>query len=282
MRNKLILSLASIAAAVSLTACGASGTASNSSTAAGSASSGGVTVVKVGANPVPHAKILEFVDQNLAKEAGIDLDIKEFDDYQTPNIALSEGSVDANYFMHEPFFNDQVKTKGYKFEHGTGVHIEPYAGFSEKYKTVEEIPDGATIGITNDPGNQPRALKMLEAAGLLKDIADDSAALTLTDAQNPKKFKFEENQPEILVQVAKDPKIDLAIINGNYILQAGMSTKDALIVESTENNPYANFLAWRTGEQSEGVKKLDELLHSDEVKKYIEDTWPSGDVIPAS
>ena len=282
MRNKLILSIASLAAAVSLTACGASGSGSTSSSAAADgSSSGGITVVKVGANPVPHAKILEFIDQNLAQKNGIDLDIKEFDDYQTPNVALSEGSIDANYYMHEPFFNDQVKTKGYKFEHGAGVHIEPYAAFSSKYKQVSEIPDGATIGITNDPGNQPRALKMLESAGLLKDIKDDSAALTLTDAQNPKKLKFEENQPEILVQVAKDPKIDLAIINGNYILQAGMSTKDALIVESTENNPYANFLAWRAGEETPGIKKLDELLHSPEVKKYIEDTCQSGDVIPA-
>lgn len=281
MRNKLILSVASLAAAVSLTACGASTTGSTSS-AASSAASGEVAVVKVGANPVPHAKVLEYIDENLAKDAGIDLEITEFDDYQTPNIALSEGSIDANYYMHEPFFNDQVKTKGYKFEHGAGVHIEPYAAFSENYKTAEEIPEGATIAITNDPGNQPRALKMLETAGLLQNIEDDSAALTLTDEQNPKKLKFEENQPEILVQVAKDPKVDLAIINGNYILQAGMSTKDAVIVESTEDNPYANFLAWRTGEQTDATKKLDELLHSDEVKKFIEETWPNGDVIPAA
>lgn len=274
--RRAALGLGGLALASVLAGCGASGKADTAEP-----NKDNPVVVKVGANPVPHAKILEYVNQNLAKDAGISLEIKEFDDYQQPNISLNEGSIDANYYMHEPFFKAQVEEKGYKFEHGKGVHIEPYAAFSSKHKTAGEIPDGATIAITNDPGNQPRALKLLEKNGLLKDVKDDSAALTLTDAQNPKKLKFEENNPEILVQIAQDPKIDLAIINGNYILQAGMSTKDAVFVEDAKGSPYANFLAWRQGENTPAIKKLDELLHSPEVKKYIEETWPNGDVTPA-
>ncbi|GLB66959.1 MetQ/NlpA family ABC transporter substrate-binding protein [Arthrobacter mangrovi] len=276
MRRTLTLLGTGIAAALALTACGGSQSASDATP-----DPANPVTISVGAGPVPHAKILEFVDQNLAKDAGIDLDIQEMTDYQTPNIALNDGSIDANYFQHLAFLEQQMKDKGYKFEHGAGVHIEPYAGFSSKHKDIKEIPDGGTIAITNDPANQPRALKMLEKAGLLKDIKDDSAALTLTDAQNPKGLKFEENQPEILLPLIDDPKVDLAIINGNFILEAGMSTEDALVVESTEDNPYANFLVWRAGEETPAIAKLEELLHTPEVKSYIEKTWPSGDVTPA-
>jgi D-methionine transport system substrate-binding protein len=276
MRRTLTLLGTGIAAALALTACGGSQSASDATPDPASP-----VTISVGAGPVPHAKILEFVDQNLAKDAGIDLEIQEMTDYQTPNIALSDGSIDANYFQHLAFLEQQMTDKGYTFEHGAGIHIEPYAGFSSKHKSIEEIPDGGTIAITNDPANQPRALKMLETAGLLKDIKDDSAALTLTDAQNPKGLKFEENQPEILLPLIDDPKVDLAIINGNFILEAGMSTDEALVVESTKDNPYANFLVWRAGEETPAITKLEELLHTPEVKSYIEKTWPNGDVFPA-
>lgn len=276
--RRSLLTLGGLTLATTLAACGG-GSAEPAADA--SLDPANPTVIKVGANPVPHAQILEYVDENLAQEAGIDLEIQEFDDYQLPNVSLDEGSSDANFYMHEPFFQAQVKEKGYEFEHGAGIHIEPYAAFSAEHDSVDQIPDGATIAITNDPGNQPRALKMLETAGLLTGIEDDSAALSLTDEQNPQGLKFEENQPEILVQIVNDPQIDLAIINGNFILQAGMSTDDAVIVESVEDNPYANFLAWRTGEETAAIEKLDELLHSPEVKEYIEQTWPNGDVTPA-
>lgn len=281
LSHRTALGAGTAALALALSACGADG----SDTAASSAATpdpANPVVVKVGANPVPHAQILEYVDENLAKEAGIDLEIQEFDDYQMPNTALDEGKIDANYYMHEPFFNKQVEERGLKMEHGEGVHIEPYAAFSKKFDSVDQVPEGATVAITNDPGNQPRALKMLEQAGLLKDIQDDSAALTLTPEQNPKGLKFEENQPEILVQILDDPAVDLAIINGNYFIQAGMTLEDAVVVEDKSGeNPYANFVAWREGEKTPGVGKLDELLHSPEVKQYIEETWPGGDVTPA-
>ena len=272
------LGVGAAALALALSACGASG--GDASTATPDPEN--PVVVKVGANPVPHARILEFVDENLAQEAGIDLEIQEFDDYQLPNTALDEGSIDANYYMHGPFFESQVRDRNLKMEHGEGVHIEPYAAFSTQLESVDELEDGATIAITNDPGNQPRALKMLEQAGLLQGIEDDSAALTLTEEQNPRGFSFEENQPEILVQIVDDPAVDLAIINGNYFIQAGMKLDDALVVEEISGeNPYANFLAWREGEQTPAIEKLDELLHSPEVKQHIEETWPDGDVVPA-
>ena len=111
---------------------------------------------------------------------------------------------------------------------------------------------------------------------------DVIAALSLTDEQNPKGLQFEENQPEILVQILDDPAVDLAIINGNYFIQAGMTLEDAVVVEEISGeNPYANFVAWREGEKTPGVEKLDELLHSPEVKEYIEQTWPGGDVTPS-
>jgi D-methionine transport system substrate-binding protein len=276
MRKTLSLIGTGLAAALALTACGGS-----ESTPSATLDPANPVTVTVGASPVPHARILEFVDQNLAQEAGIDLEIQEFDDYQTPNIALSDGSLDANYYQHLPWFEDQVATKGYEFEHGAGIHIEPYAAFSSKHESIEDIPDGGTIAITNDPANQVRGLKMLEEAGLLNGIEEDSAALTLTEEQNPKGLTFEENQPEIILPLVEDPKIDLALINGNFILQAGLTTDDALAVESVENNPYANFLAWQAGDENPAIAKLEELLHSPEVKDYIVETWPNGDVTPA-
>lgn len=279
MRKSLSLLATGIVTALALTACGGSSTPSAQVTTLDPANPATLTV---GASPVPQAKILEFINQDLAPKAGLKLDIKEIEDYQTPNTALSDGSLDANYYQHLPWFEDQVQTKGYKFGHGEGVHIEPYAAFSEKVQDIQDIQDGAKVAITNDPSNQVRALKVLQVAGLVKDIQDDSSVLTLTDEQNPKKLKFSENQPELLINDLRDPSVDLALINGNFILKAGLSTKDALAVESVENNPYANFLAWREDSKDDvRIKKLDELLHSPEVKAFIEKEWPNGDVTVA-
>lgn len=279
MRKKLSLLATGIVTALTLAACGGSSTPSAEVTTLDPANPATLTV---GASPVPHARILEFINQDLAPKAGLKLEIKEIEDYQTPNTALSDGSLDANFYQHLPWFEDQVETKGYKFGHGEGVHIEPYAAFSEKVKDIKDVAEGAKVAITNDPSNQVRALKVLEVAGLVKDIKDDSAVLTLTDEQNFKNLEFSENQPELLINDLKDPSVDLALINGNFILKAGLSTEDALAVESVDANPYANFLAWR--EDSDGdvrVQKLEELLHSPEVKAFIEKEWPNGDVTPA-
>ena len=218
MRKSLTLLATGLVTALALTACGGSSTPSAQVTTLDPANPATLTV---GASPVPQAKILEFINQDLAPKAGLKLDIKEIEDYQTPNTALSDGSLDANYYQHLPWYEDQVTTKGYKFGHGEGVHIEPYAAFSEKVQDIKDIQDGAKVAITNDPSNQVRALKVLEVAGLVKDIQEDSSVLTLTDEQNPKKLKFSENQPELLINDLKDPSVDLALINGNFILKAG-------------------------------------------------------------
>ncbi len=269
-----------LASALFLSACGGDTTEPAPATEPGDGVS--LTTVKVGASPLPHAKILEFVKENLAEDAGIEVEITEFDDYVLPNEALASGEIDANYFQHLPYLEDQIKEKGYDFDHGDGIHIEPYAAFSSEYESLEDVPDGATIAITNDAANQIRGLRLLEVEGQLKDVEDDSNVLTLTDEQNPRGFKFSENQPEVIVQQLDDPAIDVAFINGNFILNAGLNTDDAIAAEEVEGNPNANLLAWRSDNTNDGVLKLDELLHSDEVAAFIKETWPSGDVIAGS
>ncbi|CEA08704.1 Methionine-binding lipoprotein MetQ precursor [Arthrobacter saudimassiliensis] len=278
MRKTFTFAAAAAATALALTACGGS---SASSSAVESLDPADPVTLTVGASPQPHARILEFVDENLAADAGLDLEIKEFDDYTTPNIALEDGSIDANYFQHLPYLEAQMQDQGYTFEHGEGVHIEPYAAFSDKHDDISKIGEGARVAITNDPSNQARALMLLEEAGLLQDVSDDASVLDLTDEQNPKNLEFVENQAELLVNDLSDPTVDLAIINGNYILQAGLKTEDALLVESVDGNPYANFLVWNEGGADARVEKLEELLHSDEVRDFIKEQWPNGDVSPA-
>lgn len=278
MRKSLTLVATGVAAALALSACGGSDASSESVDTLDPANP---VTLTVGASPLPHAQILQYVADNLAADAGLELEIKEFDDYVTPNIALDDGSLDANYYQHLPYFESQVESQGYDFEHGSGVHIEPYAVFSEKHEDITAVGDGARIAITNDPSNQARALTLLEEAGLLENIEDDASVLALTDEQNPKGLDFVENQPELLVNDLSDPTVDLAILNGNYILAAGLSTDDALLVESVEENPYANFLAWKTGNKDARIDKLEELLHSPEVSSFIEETWPNGDVTAA-
>ena len=267
------------ASALVLAACGGGDDSAEGPTA----NEDGVTTLTVGATPVPHGQILEFVSEELGADAGLDIEVVEFDDYQLPNRQMDEGSLDANYFQHVPFLEQQIEDHGYEISHGDGIHIEPYALFSNQHDSVEDIDEGATIGITSDAGNQPRALLLLEAVGLLEDIDEDSAALTLTEEQNPMDLQFEENPPEILAQVVDDASIDAAIINGNYFLEAGLDVKDALIVEEAENSPYANVLAWNSAnDDNEAIQKLDELLHSQEVADYITETWPEGEIIPAT
>ena len=277
MRKSLTLAATAVAAALTLSACGGS----DASTSVDTLDPANPVTLTVGASPMPHAQVLAFVADNLAADAGLELDIKEFDDYITPNIALDDGSLDANYYQHLPYFESQVQSQGYDFEHGAGVHVEPYAVFSEKHDDVAAVGEGARVAITNDPSNQARALTLLEGAGLLENVDADASVLSLTDEQNPKGLEFVENQPELLVSDLSDATVDLAIINGNYILAAELSTEDALLVESVEDNPYANFLAWKTGNKDARIDKLEELLHSPEVSSFIEETWPNGDVTAA-
>lgn len=283
MRKKLALAFTGVATLFALTACG--GGAAPSADLNATLDPAIPTIVKVGASPVPQAQVLEFIDENLAKAAGIDLVITEFDDYQLPNTALSDGSIDANFFQHVPFFEDQVKTKGYKLEHGAGILLEPLTAFSKKFADAAAVTNGSTVVLMNDPTNQVRGLRVLEGAGLLSGIEDNDSVLSVetNEAKNPKQLKFQEvNAEQVPKFYQEDPSVGVAVVNGNYIKQAKLNMDEVIAVEPTENNPNANILAWRAGEKTTAITKLDELLHSDEVRNYIKTNWPKGDVIPAS
>lgn len=264
--------------ALGLTACGlAKGDAEGPAT-----DDSGVTKITVGASPTPHAKILEYVDKELAPEAKIDLEIKTFDDYVQPNVQLSEGTLDANYYQHLPYYEEQVKDRGYDFAHYEGIHIEPFALYSDKVKDLKDLPQGGTIGINNDPSNQGRALQLLADNDVITlEEGKDATNATIFDVDdNPKGLKFKETDAAQLARSLQD--LDAAVINGNYAIEADLSTKDALAVEDGKDSPYANFLAVQSANKDNaGLKKLDELLHSPEVRKYIEQTWPKGEVLPA-
>ena len=264
--------------ALALSACGAGGT----ETSGPETNDEGVTTIVIGATPTPHAEILEYVDANLAAEQNIDLDIKTFDDYIQPNVQLSEGTLDANYFQHLPYFEEQVEDRGYEFAHYKGIHIEPFALYSASIKDVKDLPEGGQVGINNDPSNQGRALELLATAGVIT-LADgkDATNATINDiAENPKDIEFVETAAAQLPRSLED--LDAAVINGNYAIEADLSVDDALLVESGEDSPYGNFIAVQeANKDNEALVALDELLHSPEVKAFIEKTWPNGEVYPA-
>lgn len=272
---------AAAAAALTLSACGAGDGGTDEE--AGTENEDGIVELTVGASPVPHADILQFVDDELAEEAGISLEIEEFEDYLIPNQALNDGDIDANYFQHEPWFNNEVEENGYDIVHFEGVHIEPFALYSDQYDDIADLPEGATIALNNDPSNQARGLVLLEEAGLItlsEDIDAESATFNDVD-ENPQNFEFIEADASALTRTLDD--VEAAVINGNNALEAGLSpTEDGLLVEDGEDNPYANFLAVRSAdEDNEAIQALNDLLHSEEVREYIEENWQDGEVIPA-
>lgn len=273
---------AAAAAALVLSACGDGGDSEGGSEA-GTEEEDGVTTLVVGASPVPHAQILEFVNDELAEEAGLALEIEEFEDYRIPNQALEDGDLDANYFQHEPWFTEEVEQNGYDLVHFEGVHIEPFALYSNEYDDVEDLPQGATIGLNNDPSNQARGLVLLQEVGLitLDEGVDETSATPNDVTVNPNDFEFTEADASALARTLDD--VEAAVINGNYALEAGLSpAQDGLLVEDGEGNPYANFLAVRTEhEDDEAIQTLNELLTSEEVRDYIEETWDDGEVLAA-
>src|SRR5699024_1516595 len=272
MKTKLIAVTAS--ANLMLSVCGLVGGGTDSV----GEQDGDITKLNVGVSPVPHGDILKFVDDNLAEEAGLDLEITEYTDYTLPNKALTDGDIDANYFQHKPYLDSEIEGQGYDI---TG--LEPFALFSNTVDEVEDIPKNAKIGINNDPANQGRALKMLEDAELitLNDGVDEVSAKLSDVKDNPKNVEFVEADAAQLARTLDD--VDASVINGNNALEAGLNpAKDGILLESAEDNPYGNFLAVRTeNKDDENIKKLDELLHSPEVKEFIEDEWADGSVLPS-
>ena len=244
---------------------------------------GDITKLTVGATPVPQGDILRYVDENLAEDAGLDIEVTEYTDYTLPNKALNDGDIDANYFQHKPYLDSEVEGQGYEITGFKPINLEPFALFSKDIKDVGDIPKNAKIGINNDPSNQGRALKMLEDAKRIthKDGVDAVNAKLSDVEDNPKNLKFVEADAAQLARTLED--VDASVINGNNALEAGLNpAKDGILLEKAEDNPYGNFLAVRTeNKDDENIKKLDELLHSPEVKKFIEKKWADGSVLPS-
>lgn len=233
--------------------------------------------IVVGATPVPHAEILEFVKPELEK-MGYKLDIKVFNDYVIPNVATNDGQLDANFFQHIPYLNDFNAQKGTKLVKTIGVHLEPMGVYSKKIKSLNELKDGDKVGIPNDPTNESRALDVLVSAGLIK--VNNNALRTPKDiTENPKNLKFVEIEAAQVPRTLGDTAI--SVINTNFAMNAGLNpTKDALVIESKES-PYVNILVVKEGnENSPKTKALNEVLNSESVKKFINEKY-NGAIIPA-
>jgi D-methionine transport system substrate-binding protein len=236
-------------------------------------------VLKVGATPVPHAEILEFVKDDLAEE-GVELEIVEFTDYVTPNLALSDGSIDANYFQHVPYLNQFSTDRGLDLVPVTKVHIEPIGLYSDKYTDVDQLPEGSKIAVPNDPSNEGRALILLHNNGIITlEDPSDLNATPLDIVENPKNIKFEELEAAQLPRVL--PDVAGAVINTNYALEADLNpVDDALVLESSES-PYVNILVVRAGdEDNENIQKLVEALNTTKVKEFILEEY-EGAIVPA-
>lgn len=278
MRKKLIsvVLITTLIAGV-LTGCG-SGKESNNSQEAAQTSE---TTLKVGASLTPHAEILEKAKPILAKE-GVNLEIVKIEDTVTPNTGLVEKSLDANFFQHQPYLDDFNKENKTDLVSAGAVHYEPFGIYAGKVKDLSALPEGATVAVPNNVTNEARALLLLQQEGLLKLKDGVDIKATINDiVENTKNIKFKEIAPEQLVRSL--PDVDVAVINGNYAIEGGLHVKDALAVESNQSvaaKTYANIIAVRKEDQeNEAVKKLVTVLQSEEIKKYINDTY-DGAVVP--
>jgi D-methionine transport system substrate-binding protein len=277
--KKLVLILTGLLLATfALAGCGGDNKpAASTSSSSGSSAK---TVLKVGATPVPHAEILEIVKPILAKQ-GIDLQVIEFSDYVQPNLALNDKELDANFFQHEPYLdNFTSEHTDVKLVSAGGIHIEPMGIYSKKIKALNELKDGASIAIPNDPTNGGRSLLLLEKAGLLKLREGAGVKATVQDiTSNPKNLKFQEVEAAQVPRTLDD--VDAAVINTNFAMQVNLvPTKDALFMEDN-TSPYVNIVAVRAGDQDRPeIQALMKALKSDEVKNFINEKY-KGAIVPA-
>ena len=245
------------------------------------AASGDLQKIVVGASPAPHAEILKAANEVL-KEKGYELEIKEYVDYIQPNLALESGDLDANYFQHLPYLESFNKENGTNLVSAGAIHYEPFGIYAGKTTSLDELQDGATIAVPNDTTNEARALLLLEAQGLIKLKEDAGLTATKNDiVENPKNLQLYEVEAAQLPRVIGD--VDVAVINGNYAIEAGYKVSDALAVEASDSlaaTTYGNVVAVRAGEENDpAIQALIEALTSDEVKAFIESTY-DGAVVP--
>ena len=289
MKKLLALTLA-LVLCLGLAACGG-GTSTDTDTNAdtssdadtnGDATANGETItLTVGATPNPHAEILAQVKDDLAAE-GIDLVVKEYSDYVVPNTAVEEGDLDANYFQHTPYMEKFNEENGTHLVSVGKIHYEPMGIYPGLTKTLEELPDGATIAVPNDATNEARALQLLAAQGLIELKEDAGLNATPNDiTSNPKNLQFKELEAAMLPQTASE--VDLSVINSNIAMEGGMNpATDSLASEDADSEAaqtFANIIAVKEGHENDpAIQALVKALQSDKVKEYIEKTY-SGAVV---
>lgn len=283
-RRSFLLGGAAVLGSFALTACGGNSATSSSAATSGAATSSSAsngTVITVGASPSPHAEILKAVEDEI-KAAGYELKVVEYNDYVQPNVALSEGDLDANYFQHKPYLDNYNQENGTDLVSAAAIHFEPMGIYAGKSSDIKNVPDGAKIAVPSDATNEARALLLLQDQGVLK--LKDGVGLEATKndiAENPHNVEFVEVEAASVPRTLQDA--DFGVINGNYALSAGLDTTATLASEgagSEAAKTYANIVAVRKGEDAtEKTKALVAALTSDTAKKFIEDTY-KGSVIP--
>lgn len=275
MKKKSILSVVLAGVfAIGLIGCG--GTGSNGS----GADSKDDKVIKIGVTPKPHKEIVDAAVPLLEKE-GYKVEITEFNDYVQPNTAVEEGSLDVNFFQHTPYLNEQVQSRGLHLKSVAAIHLEPMGLYSKKITSLDELKDGSTIAVPNDPSNEARALKLLAANGLIK-IKDGELVTPADITENPKNLQFSELEAAAVPRAVDD--VDAAVINGNYAIEAGFDpTANAIVKEDKDSEaakPYANIVVVKEGNENlEKIQALIKALTSDEVRDFINKEY-NGAVIP--
>jgi len=270
--KKFVAGILVTISAITLAACGSD-----------NESSGGESKeLVVGASVGVHEEVLEKV-QPILEEQGIDLVIETYQDYIFPNQDLESDELDANYFQHIPYLESQIADAGYDFVNAGGIHIEPIGVYSKKYKSLEELPNGATILISNSVADHGRVLSILEAEGLitLAEGIDKTKAEVKDIVDNPKNLVFEaEYEAALLVQMYENEEGDAVLINSNYAIDAGINPlEDSIAIEKTDS-PYVNIIAVKAGnEDNKEVKALVKALKSEEIQDFILEEW-GGSVVP--
>lgn len=233
----------------------------------------------VAATAVPHAELLEFVKPQLAQD-GVNLNIKVFTDYVQPNVQVAEKRLDANFFQHQPYLDEFNKSRGTQLVSVAGIHVEPFGAYSHKVNDIEDLPNGANVVIPNDATNGGRALLLLAKAGIITLKPEAGITATPRDiADNPKRIRVRELEAATLPRVLN--QVDLALINTNYALEAGLNpAEDALVIEGGES-PYVNILVSREdNKNSPAMQKLAKALQSEAVRDFIAEKY-QGAVVPA-
>ncbi|MBN2247699.1 MAG: metal ABC transporter substrate-binding protein [Coriobacteriia bacterium] len=278
-KSRIIASLA-LALVIALGAFGMTGCSAGDEPSTGDGTSGEAVVIKVGASPTPHAEILEQIVEDLAAE-GYELEIIEYTDYVLPNTDVEAGEIDANYFQHGPYLDDFNAENGTSIVSAAGIHFEPLGLYGGKTDAIDDLAEGAKIAVPNDATNEARALLLLEQEGLLTLKEGAGIKATINDiAENPLGIEFVEVEAAAVPAMLAD--VDMAVINGNYALSAGISVADALASEASDGlaaDTYANIIAVAEGnENGPGVQALVKALTSEKIRSFIEQEY-NGSVV---